>query len=204
MSGVYVLQDQETGLIKIGRATNLKDRLANLRTGNPRLELLHWFETNEDSTVEAYVHSRLIKHRRAGEFFDVSPVIAVTEIDSILNLLSKKPTDEEVDSVRAISDLASPRAPTGDEVTMLEEIVQIRAQIKTLECLDAVLSEMLMVRIGACDGIDGWASFGGSKVNRFDAARFQRENPELAKRYIESTYRRVLRIRPHMARSGNV
>ena len=81
MSGVYVLKDTETNLLKIGRATNLKERLTNLRTANPRLELVQWFETDDDSTVEAYIHSKLVKHRKSGEFFDVKTVIAISEIE---------------------------------------------------------------------------------------------------------------------------
>ena len=201
MSGVYVLKDNETNLLKIGRATNLKERLSNLRTGNPRLELVQWFETEDDSTVEAYVHSKLVKHRKSGEFFEINSVIAISEIESILNLLSQKPSDEQVETVRSISDLAEARSPTPEEVNMFEELVQIRAQIKTLECLDSVLTEMLMVRIGACDGVAGWASFSRMTGDRFDASKFRRENPELAQKYIERTYRRVLRIRPHMNRN---
>jgi len=201
MSGVYILKDSETNLLKIGRATNLKERLSNLRTANPRLELVQWFETDEDSTVEAYIHSKLVKHRKSGEFFEVNPVIAVSEIESILNLLSQKPSDQEIEIVRSITDLADPRLPTPEEGKLFQELVQIRAQIKTLECLDTVLTEMLMVRIGACDGVEGWASFSGMSVDRFDASKFRRENPELAKMYIERTYRRVLRIRPHMSRN---
>ena len=201
MSGVYILKDSETNLLKIGRATNLKERLSNLRTANPRLELVQWFETEEDSTVEAYIHSKLVKHRKSGEFFEVNPVIAVSEIVSILNLLKQKPSDQEIEIVRSITDLADPRLPTPEEGRLFQELVQIRAQIKTLECLDKVLTEMLMVRIGACDGVEGWASFSGMSVDRFDASKFCRENPELAQMYIERTYRRVLRIRPHMSRN---
>lgn len=201
MSGVYVLKDTETNLLKIGRATNLKERLTNLRTANPRLELVQWFETDDDSTVEAYVHSKLVKHRKSGEFFDVKTVIAISEIESILNLLKYKPTDDEVDTVRSISDLAEARLPTSEEENMFKELVQIRAQIKTLMCLDAVFTEILMVRIGACDGVAGWASFSGMNIDRFDASKFRRENPELAQRYIDRTYRRVLRVRPHMNRN---
>jgi hypothetical protein len=201
MSGVYVLKDVETNLLKIGRATNLKERLSNLRTANPRLELIQWFETDDDSTVEAYIHSKLVKHRKSGEFFEVNSVIAISEIESILNLLSKKPTEEEVETVKTISDLAEARPSTPEEENMFQELVQIRAQIKTLECLDSVLTEMLMVRIGACVGVAGWASFSGLNVDRFDASKFRRENPELAQKYIERTYRRVLRIRPHMSRN---
>jgi hypothetical protein len=201
MSGVYILKDSETNLLKIGRATNLKERLSNLRTANPRLELVQWFETEEDSTVEAYIHSKLVKHRKSGEFFEVNPVIAVSEVESILNLLAQKPSDQDIEIVRSITDLAEPRLPTPEEGRLFQELVQIRAQIKTLECLDTVLSEMLMVRIGACDGVEGWASFSGMSVDRFDASKFRRENPELAQMYIERTYRRVLRIRPHMSRN---
>ena len=201
MSGVYVLKDTETNLLKIGRATNLKERLTNLRTANPRLELIQWFETDDDSTVEAYVHSKLVKHRKSGEFFDVKTVIAISEIESILNLLKYKPTDDEVDTVRSISDLAEARLPTSEEENMFKELVQIRAQIKTLMCLDAVFTEILMVRIGTCDGVAGWASFSGMNIDRFDASKFRRENPELAQKYIDRTYRRVLRVRPHMNRN---
>ncbi len=201
MSGVYILKDSETNLLKIGRATNLKERLSNLRTANPRLELVQWFETDEDSTVEAYIHSKLVKHRKSGEFFEVNPVIAVSEVESILNLLAQKPSDQEIEIVISITDLAEPRLPTPEEGRLFQELVQIRAQIKTLECLDTVLTEMLMVRIGACDGVEGWASFSGMSVDRFDASKFRRENPELAQKYIERTYRRVLRIRPHMRRN---
>jgi len=201
MSGVYVLKDTETNLLKIGRATNLKERLSNLRTANPRLELIQWFETDEDSTVEAYVHSKLVKHRKSGEFFDVNTVTAISEIESILNLLTHKPTNDEVDTVRSISDLAEARLPTSEEENMFKELVQIRAQIKTLMCLDEVFTEILMVRIGACDGVVGWASFSGMNIDRFDASKFRRENPELAQKYIDRTYRRVLRVRPHMNRN---
>jgi hypothetical protein len=201
MSGVYVLKDTETNLLKIGRATNLKERISNLRTANPRLELVQWFETDEDSTVEAYVHSKLVNHRKSGEFFDVNTVTAISEIESILNLLTQKPTDDEVDTVRSISDLAEARLPTSEEEKMFKELVQIRAQIKTLMCLDAIFTEILMVRIGACDGVAGWASFSGMNIDRFDASKFRRENPELAQKYIDRTYRRVLRVRPHMNRS---
>lgn len=201
MSGVYVLKDTETNLLKIGRAANLKERLSNLRTANPRLELVQWFETDEDSTVEAYVHSKLVKHRKSGEFFDVNTAIAISEIESILNLFKHKPTDDEVDTVRSISDLAEARLPTSEEEQMFKELVQIRGQIKTLMCLDEVFTEILMVRIGACDGIAGWASFSGMNIDRFDASKFRRENPELAKNYIDRSYRRVLRVRPHMNRN---
>ena len=37
MAGLYILLDPVSTFIKIGRASDLETRLANLRTANPRL-----------------------------------------------------------------------------------------------------------------------------------------------------------------------
>ena len=96
MPGVYVLLDPRTQLVKVGRATNLDDRLANLRTANPRLSLVEWFETEHDSTAESYVHAKLVEHRQEGEFFSVTPDVAQQEVRSILNLLQSRPDRKSV------------------------------------------------------------------------------------------------------------
>lgn len=57
MAGVYVLVDPVTGFTKVGRASDLQTRLANLRTANPRLQLARWYETGDAALVEAYVHA---------------------------------------------------------------------------------------------------------------------------------------------------
>ena len=87
MPGVYVLNDPNTQLIKIGRATDLEDRLANLRTGNPRLALIEWFETAEASLVESYVHNKLAEHREEGEFFKVSAEDAPIDLPPLIQQL---------------------------------------------------------------------------------------------------------------------
>jgi len=199
MPGVYVLNDPNTQLIKIGRATDLEDRLANLRTGNPRLALIEWFETAEASLVESYVHNKLAEHRREGEFFDIPADIALDEIRGILALLAKRPQKETVESIKTIEELEDERQPDADELSLLERIVALRARIKTLQTEDEILSEQLMVKVGNSKGLLGWASFNGSSTSRFEAARFQSEHPDMAKDYMKTSYSRTLRIRKGMA-----
>ena len=199
MSGVYVLLDPSTQFVKIGRATNLDDRLANLRTANPRLSLVEWFETNHDSTAESYVHAKLVVHRQEGEFFSVTPDVAQQEVRAILNLLQSRPNKTDVDSVRTIDALTESRAPKEDELKLVKQIVELRARIKTLETEEQILSERLMVDLGSAKGLLGWASFDGSSTTRFENSRFQQEQPELAKDYLKTTYSRTLKIRPGMA-----
>jgi hypothetical protein len=54
---------------------------------------------------------------------------------------------------------------------------------------------------GTFDGIEGWTTLSGMSADRINASKFRRENPELAQMYIERTYRRVLRLHPHMSKN---
>ena len=199
MPGVYVLNDPHTQLIKIGRATDLDDRLANLRTANPRLAVIEWFETPEASLVETYVHNKLAEHRQEGEFFDIPAELALQEVRGILALLADRPQKEAIESIKTIEELEDEREPDANELSLLEQIVSLRARIKTLQTEDDLLTERLMVMVGKSKGLLGWASFNGTTTNRFDASRFQSENPDVAKDYMKTSYSRTLRIRRGMA-----
>ena len=199
MPGVYVLLDPQSQLLKIGRATNLETRLANLRTANPRLTLVEWFETEDDSLVESYVHAKLVQHRREGEFFCVSAGTATANVREILSLLTMRPAADMVAKIKSSESLEIARTPSTDELDLVKAIVEIRAKIKTFETEELILSERLMQYVGNAKGLLGWATFDGATTNRFDGARFQSEHPELAKQYQKSTYTRSLRIRPGMA-----
>ena len=198
MAGVYLLLDPATQFIKIGRATDLDTRLANLRTANPRLQLVEWFETTHDSLVESYVHAKLVEHRQEGELFSVDPDIAKTEIQAILALATTKPEKNLVEEIKSEQALQSNRDASNQELDLVRKIIELRAKIKTLETEEGILSERLIVSIGKSKGLNGWATFEGSNTSRFEAARFQQENPEVAKNYLKTTYSRSLKIRPGM------
>ena len=72
-------------------------------------------------------------------------------------------------------------------------------KLRPSETEEGILSERLIVSIGKSQGLNGWATFEGSNASRFEAARFQQENPEVAKNYLKTTYSRSLKIRPGMA-----
>lgn len=66
---VYVVQAIGDTPIKVGRAVNVRKRIASLQTGNPRkLELLHVVPGG--SHLEWQLHRRPHGHRLVGEWFD--------------------------------------------------------------------------------------------------------------------------------------
>jgi hypothetical protein len=201
MSGVYLLLDPATQFVKIGRATDLETRLANLRTGNPRLSLLEWFETPHDSLVESYVHAKLVQYRKEGEFFDIDSESVKKEILAILELANTKPDKKVVEDVKAIENLDESREPNSEELNLVQKIIDLRAKIKMLETEEDILSQRLMLSINKSKGLNGWATFDGSSTSRFEAARFQLENPEIAKDYMKASYSRSLKIRPGMSQN---
>ena len=132
MPGVYILNDPATQYLKIGRATRIEDRFANLRTANPRLVLLEWVETSYDSALESYIHNRLASFRREGEFFEVDIDTVKREITAAISLLSERPTNEALSEVISIRDVTPSRDPMDEEVYLLSKILDIRSELEKL------------------------------------------------------------------------
>jgi len=63
--------------VKIGRSKDVRRRMENLQTGNPReLALMGEIKTRSaeaDREAELALHRRFSKHRRQGEWFDLRP-----------------------------------------------------------------------------------------------------------------------------------
>ncbi len=73
-AGVYVIQCVP-GMVKIGRAHNIAERMRELQTGCPfELKLLAVLSTNPDD--ESSLHRRFARDRRHGEWFALSPELA--------------------------------------------------------------------------------------------------------------------------------
>lgn len=88
-SGIYIARD-ETGLVKIGSTTRLRQRVKDLdaeaRTdGRGGITLLHWFACRRGRYVEQEVHWRLARYRttkrvnggrhRPREWYELTPEI---------------------------------------------------------------------------------------------------------------------------------
>lgn len=69
-TNIYLIQDQESGLVKIGRSRNPRQRLSDLRVGGRKLVLLLFFPgivADEES-----FHKALARKRVRGEWFRLS------------------------------------------------------------------------------------------------------------------------------------
>jgi len=196
MPGLYILLDPASMFIKIGRTNDLETRLANLRTGNPRLQLVHWYETPHDVLVESYVHAKLVAYRENGEFFNVSTEVAALEVADILAMLDTRPEQSSIDQVRQLNLLIAPREPNQEEIKLMRKIIDLKSKIKTLKVQEEILSDQLVVLIGETTGLNGWASFNVVNTLRFDSIKYQKDYPELVQPYLKSTYTRILKVRP--------
>lgn len=196
MPGLYILLDPASMFIKIGRANDLEARLANLRTGNPRLQLVHWYETPHEVLVESYVHAKLVAYRQNGEFFNISTEVAALEVTDILAMLDTRPEQSLVEQVRQLNLLIASRDPNEEEIKLMEKIIDLKSKIKTFKVQEEILSDQLMVLIGNTAGLNGWATFNVVSTLRFDSSKYQRDYPELSQPYLKSTNTRVLKVRP--------
>jgi len=199
MAGVYVLVDPVTGFTKVGRASDLETRLANLRTANPRLQLARWYETDDAALVEAYVHAKLVNFRKEGEFFEATPEVVDAEMVDILGRLESRPELSALEVIRQLEGLEAQREPTPAELLLIQKIVDLRGKLKTLEVEEQIYAEQLMVSMGHASGLVGWVTFMGLQTARFDSQKFKVEHPELAQQYVKTSYARSLKVRPAMA-----
>lgn len=85
---IYAIEHPH-GFVKIGRATDVRERLANIRIGSPfDLKLVLSFETAEGGSLERHLHETLSDSHQRGEWFDVSP-------DTVRELFTEIVEDDE-------------------------------------------------------------------------------------------------------------
>ncbi len=82
LSYVYVIAGHQ-GAVKVGYSTNPQMRLAALQTASAgQLHMAHILATDIDARmIEAEAHRLLDRHRLAGEWFDVSPEVAIEAVE---------------------------------------------------------------------------------------------------------------------------
>ena len=196
MPGVYILNDPATQYLKIGRATRIEDRFANLRTANPRLVLLEWVETPYDSALESYIHNRLASFRREGEFFEVDIDTVKREITAAISLLSERPTNEVLSEVISIQDVTPSRDPMDEEIYLLSKILNIRSELEKLRLEESVLLDRLKVSVGLSAGLNNWVTFNPVERRSIDMTALERDFPEMLEKYRIKSISRTLRIQP--------
>lgn len=68
---IYVIEEVETGRIKIGRSKNPESRMRQLKTGNPNtLRIAMKKERAYSAKFETWLHQQFSKNRTGGEWFE--------------------------------------------------------------------------------------------------------------------------------------
>ena len=71
---IYFISDGN-GFIKIGRSTNVNQRIKQMQTGNAhKLILLSQFKTQNDKEMEQRIHDKYAKFRYRGEWFSIDGI----------------------------------------------------------------------------------------------------------------------------------
>lgn len=197
MATVYLLSDQKTQFIKIGRASNFEDRYANLRTANPWLAIGYLLETEHASYVEKCLHNRFAHLRQEGEFFDVSLIEAKDYLEEVHRSCEVlfDPNIEVLADTQANNELVE---PLESDWTLVTQISQLNAEIAALELKRDVLETKLKIRIGNSSGIRNMATWVNQVRNGFDSARFREENPEVYEQYQRTSCSRVFKYRRYL------
>ena len=198
MSGIYVLLDPETRYLKIGRATDLESRLANLRTANPRLKLIDWYPTPFVTSIEAYLHRRLIKYRRRGEFFEIDIEAVRKEVSQAIKETALRPTAEELRPIEGLTELSVSRSPNEEELHLLSELMDIRTERTRLEWREESILAQLKRSIGNASGLNDWATFNPVERKSLDAKALRDAYPDIADRFTRISISRTLRIQPYL------
>jgi len=82
---IYLIENLETGQIKIGRSLNPHKRVKQLQTGScHKLNLVRIYDVESDLSVERRLHSMLWESRKRGEWFYFPSHEYVAFIDELL------------------------------------------------------------------------------------------------------------------------
>lgn len=138
---VYVMSDGDRPHKKIGWTARKKvrgepepsraageRRERQLRTGNPQIRLLHYFE-HENRDLETYLHQQFLGRRIHNEFFDVTLEEIRERADAFFRIMADAPAAAEVDRVDGLTAdlLTGARAPSNREVYVVDRILELRA-----------------------------------------------------------------------------
>ena len=194
MPTVYLLSDQKTQFIKIGRATNFTERYPNLRTANPWLGIGYLLETEHASYVEKCMHQRFAHLRQEGEFFDVSLTEAKDYLDKV-HEISQVIFDPNLDALANITPNEDLIEPDASDWELITQISELNAEIASIELKRDALEVALKLKIGESGGIRNMATWATQVRNTFDSLRFREENPGVYEQYQRETSSRILRYR---------
>jgi hypothetical protein len=195
MPYLYLLKDEVSGFLKIGKANNVLVRIKNLRIANPNLNIIQTIKTDHSGELETFLHNRFAHRRQRGEFFQVSPDEVDREIHHALEMISGRPDRAILEATQASLAQESIRDASKNEVELMSSLLELRAEMAKLNLLETALIERLKVSIGNNAGLKDWATYKSTLREDIDSPRLRTEHPEIFEAYKKRTIFRQLRVR---------
>ena len=98
---VYFVIERKSDAIKIGVATDIRRRLAQLQTGSPnKLELMGWITPEDDYGTEKVLHKRYNEKRVPGgggkEWFAISQDVVLRELQQARGFIPRNADSFEI------------------------------------------------------------------------------------------------------------
>lgn len=205
---VYVMKDGDQTHKKIGwtkRKTSRgatetpeeagKRRERELRTGNPKIQLLQYFEYH-NRDLETYLHGAFLGKRVLNEFFEVTIDEINEKAEEFFKLSDLSPSLEDVLEADQIADeaIAEERDPTNQEIDIIDKILELRTKKKAIEFEETVLLSLLKVSVGQCIGLKKYLTYKPMVRTGLDVAAIKENLPEVYEHYKRETRSRILRI----------
>jgi len=197
---VYIFRHGKENKFKIGRTKKSANiRLKELQTGNPDLTIFDVIETEYDTDIEKYIHRRLatrkiINGSSSDEFYAVS----VAELQPIIaeahDYNCKMPTIEQAQELGAEEPDGSIKEPGNAAVSMHQELLEIEQEMARLDARVEYLVAGIKITIGAASALRGIASWQAVMSNRFNAAAFKVDHPDIFEKYRSNSINRVFKL----------
>jgi hypothetical protein len=193
---VYILQNGDTDVVKIGKALDVEQRRGQLRTGNPEaLTVIDTIETDDAGLCEKFLHRSLQSKRLRGEFFGLTLAQAKEAGQRLRRFLAEDVPVEKEAKLLAKAECDSPaRQATERERALHRELLEKNEAKYLLEVECARLANELKVSIGTSEGLDGVASWRTHTVSKFDEASFRKAHPDLHGAFSHPVRQRTFRL----------
>jgi hypothetical protein len=193
---VYILQNGDTDVVKIGKALDVEQRRGQLRTGNPEaLTVIDTIETDDAGLCEKFLHRSLQSKRLRGEFFGLTAAQAKEAGRRLRRFLAEDvPVEKEAKLLAKAECESPPRPATERERAVHRELLEKNEAKYLLEIECARLSNQLKVGIGTSEGLDGLASWRTHTVSKFDEAAFRQAHPDLHAAFSHPARQRTFRL----------
>jgi len=195
MAYVYILRSGNENLFKVCKSDDVRDRMRELSTANPRLTVFEKIETEDEADWEQYLHKRLRSRQARGssakEFFEITPEALKTVIQEAREFLPSF-----LEMKRAADCLANEKstdrmvAPGMEDLAIYQRLLEVREQEDRCHYERLHLENKLKLVIGTAAGLEGIATWKTLTKQRFNQAAFKRDRSELFQEYSTTAFER--------------